>query len=94
MKKLLFTLAVSTLLISCEKEVENNGTTTIEPVTTECYCGVIDNIKTIVLTDSIYYETVIYNQCSANDTTVDYIPQTNAGSDKSEGDPHCLGVEW
>lgn len=91
MKKLLFTLAVSTLLFSCEKEVVEQKSVSTE--TSGCDCGEISDIN-YILADTLTIETVIYNGCSANDTTVYYIPQTNAGNDKSIGDPHCLGVSW
>ena len=96
MKKLTFTLFLMITLLSCEKD--DLECECPEPTSTnqnsECNCGVIYHKYSEITTDTVYYEAVIYNNCSSNDTTVNYWPETNAGVEKEEGDPHCLGVNW
>ncbi len=94
MKKITILLGL-VLFFSCEKEeVQTDGTVTSEPITTECHCGVISSINHINENNQWTTKTVIYNQCSANDTTINYVPQTTSGIDKEVDDPHCLGVSW
>jgi len=92
MKKLTLILFVG-LLASCNKEpIEKTSVTTTES-TSECECGEITEIG-YTFSDTATVEVVMYNECSHGDTTLTYIPQTNAGADKSIGDFHCLGQSW
>ena len=92
MKKLTFITVLLLILTSCKKdEVEKATAPTTEEV---CGCGIISDID--YFNDGSGWETytVIYNECTMNDTTVNYLPQTSAGNDKGIDDPHCLGVNW
>lgn len=96
MKKITFTIALSLLIFSCEKEEVSDPvtTTTTTTMSSECECGVISSIHYMYIDDVLTGEAVLYNQCTAHDTTLTYVPQTNAGNDKEINDPHCLGVSW
>lgn len=87
MKKVLIILTVAALF-SCNKEEKTKN------VAEECKCGVIQ--QTIFQYDNgaTSEQTIIYNNCSSKDTTINYIPETSAGHKKEEGEPHCLGVAW
>lgn len=93
MKKILFTILTLTIL-SCEKENVEKAEPTSVIQNSECNCGLIYSMNIDTEIDTTYYQAVIYNNCSSSDTTVNYMPQTNAGNDKNVGDPHCLGVSW
>jgi hypothetical protein len=89
MKKLIIVLSVASLF-SCKKD----EVTTNEVVAEECKCGIIYSTSVNITNNGTTYSALIYNNCTTNDTTVNYMPQTNSGEDKGEGEPHCLGVGW
>lgn len=88
MKKVLIILTATAALFSCNKENTTNS------VAEECKCGVIQQVMSQYDNGNLDQQTIIYNNCSSEDTTINYIPETSAGHQKEQGEPHCLGVAW
>lgn len=88
MKKALI-LFSAMALFGCQKDEVTKSNTP-----SECKCGVIQQTMTQYDNGVLDQQAILYNNCSSEDTTINYIPETSAGHQKEKGEPHCLGVAW
>lgn len=95
MKKVTILTALLLISLSCKKEEIEKTEKSNAPVNEEvCGCGIISDIIHEYNGIEWVSKTIIYNECTLNDTTVNYVPQTTTGYNKDIDDPHCLGVNW